>query len=147
MIRRLVLASALAATAILCGCASGPKFAEMSKTIPSVKAGEGRVYFFRSDSMFGAAIQPEIRLNTEVVGSSKPGGFFYVDRPAGSFSAAASTETEKTLSFTLDAGETKYVRTSPSMGLLVGRIVLQLEEPAKAQAEVEKLSYAPPAKK
>lgn len=147
MIRRFVLASALAATAILSGCASGPKFAEMSKTIPVIKAGEGRVYFFRSDSMFGAAIQPDIRLNNEVVGSSKPGGFFYVDRPAGSFSAAASTETEKTLSFTLDAGETKYVRTSPSMGLLVGRIVLQLEDAAKAQAEVEKLSYVPLAKK
>lgn len=147
MIRRLVLASALAATAILSGCASGPKFAEMSKTIPAVKAGEGRVYFFRSDSMMGAAIQPDIRLNNEVVGSSKPGGFFYVDRPAGSFSAAASTETEKTVSFTLDAGETKYIRTSPTFGVLVGRIVLQLEDPAKAQAEIEKLSYVPLAKK
>lgn len=143
MIRRFALAAALAGAAVLTGCASGPKFSEMSNTIPAVKAGEGRVYFFRSDSMLGAAIQPDIRLNNEVVGSSKPGGFFYVDRPAGSFSAAASTETEKTVSFTLDAGETKYVRTSPTFGVLVGRIVLQLEEPAKAQAEVEKLSYVP----
>ena len=143
MIRRFVLAAALVGTAVLTGCASGPKFADMSSTIPAIKANEGRVYFFRSDTMFGAAIQPDIRLNNEVVGSSKPGGFFYVDRPAGSFSAAATTETEKTLSFTLDAGETKYVRTSPSFGILVGRIQLQLEEPAKAQAEVEKLSYVP----
>jgi len=143
LIRRFVLAAALVGAAVLTGCASGPKFSEMSNTIPAVKAGEGRVYFFRSDSMLGAAIQPDIRLNNEVVGSSKPGGFFYVDRPAGSFSAAASTETEKTVSFTLDAGETKYVRTSPTFGVLVGRIVLQLEEPAKAQAEVEKLSYVP----
>ncbi|KQV53529.1 hypothetical protein ASC95_07495 [Pelomonas sp. Root1217] len=141
--RRFVLAAAIAGTAILTGCASGPKFAEMSKTIPTLKAGEGRVYFFRADSMLGAAIQPDIRLNNEVVGSSKPGGFFYVDRPAGSFAAAASTETEKTVSFSLDAGETKYVRSSPTFGVLVGRIVLQLEEPAKAQAEVEKLSYVP----
>lgn len=147
MIRRFVLAAALAGTAVLTGCASGPKFAEMSKTIPTLKAGEGRVYFFRSDSMLGAALQPDIRLNGEVVGSSKPGGFFYVDRPAGSFSAAASTETEKTLSFTLDAGETKYVRSSPTFGVLVGRIVLELEDPAKAQAEVEKLSFSPLVKK
>lgn len=143
MIRRFILTAALAATAALTGCASGPKFAEMSKTIPALKTGEGRVYFFRSDSMLGAAIQPDIRLNNEVVGSSKPGGFFYVDRPAGSFAAAAATETEKTVSFTLDAGETKYVRSSPSFGVLVGRIVLQLEDPAKAQAEIEKLSYVP----
>lgn len=147
MIRRFVLTAAIAGTVVLAGCASGPKFAEISKTIPALKAGEGRVYFFRSDSMLGAAIQPDIRLNTEVVGSSKPGGFFYVDRPAGSFSAAATTETEKTLSFTLDAGETKYVRSSPSIGLLVGRIVLQLEDPAKAKAEIETLSFVPLVKK
>ncbi len=147
MIRRFVLAVALVGTAILTGCASGPNFAEMSKTIPTLKAGEGRVYFFRSDSMMGAALQPDIRLNKEVVGASKPGGFFYVDRPAGSFSAATATETEKTLSFTLDAGETKYVRTSPSFGVLVGRIVLELEDPKKAQAEIESLSFVPLVKK
>lgn len=143
MIRRFILAATLAGTALLTGCASGPKYAEMASTIPAIKQGEGRVYFFRSDSMVGAAVQPDIRLNNEVVGSSKPGGFFYVDRPAGSFAAAASTETEKTVTFTLDAGETKYVRTSPSFGVLVGRIVLQLEEPAKAKTEIQTLSYAP----
>jgi hypothetical protein len=31
------------------------------------KLGEGRVFFLRSASMFGAAIQPDIRLNNEVV--------------------------------------------------------------------------------
>lgn len=147
MIRRLILAAALVSTAALTGCATGPKYSEMSSTIPAMKAGEGRVYFFRSDSMLGAAIQPEVRLNNVVVGESKPGGFFYVERPAGSFSAAASTETEKTLSFTLDAGETKYVRTSPSMGLLVGRIQLELEDPTKAMAEIQKLSFTPLVKK
>lgn len=143
MIRRLALAAALVGTALVTGCASGPKFSEMSSSIPAMKAGEGRVYFFRDGSMFGAAIQPDIRLNNVVVGESKPGGFFYVDRPAGSFAAAASTETEKTVSFTLDAGETKYVRTAPSFGVMVGRIVLTLEEPDKAKAEIEKLSYVP----
>jgi hypothetical protein len=75
------------------------------------------------------------------VGTSKPGGFFFVDRPAGNYSAAASTETEKTLSFVLDAGETKYLRTSPAFGLLVGRVVIDLETPEKARAELPSLSY------
>ncbi|WP_454709635.1 DUF2846 domain-containing protein [Cupriavidus nantongensis] len=71
----------------------------------------------------------------------KPGGFFFVDRPAGKYVASAATETEKTLSFALDAGETKYVRSSPSMGLMMGRVVLELETPEKAQAELPSLSY------
>ena len=137
----LKFALAAAAAAVLAGCASGVKHSEMASSIPSIQAGQGRVYFFRSSSMVGAAVQPEIRLNGTVVGTSQPGGFFYVDRPAGNYTAAASTETEKTLSFTLQAGETKYVRSSMSMGLLVGRAVLDLETPEKARAELASLSY------
>ena len=54
-----------------------------------------------------------------------------------------ATETEKPLSFALDAGETKYVRTSPSLGLIVGRVVPELETPEKAQSELPSLSFAP----
>jgi len=139
-ITRMLLAT-VAVTSLLAGCASGVKHSEMAASLPSVKAGEGRIYFMRSASMFGAAIQPDIRLNNEVVGESKPGGFFFVDRPAGKYIASASTETEKTLSFVLDAGETKYVRSSPSLGLMVGRVVLELETPEKAKEELSSLSY------
>lgn len=142
MIRRHAQLAVLAVVVFIGGCAAtGPKYTEVAKTIPALSSGNGRIFFFRSDSMLGAAIQPEIRLNNTVVGSSKPGGFFYVDRPAGSYTGAASTETEKTLSFVLAAGETKYVRTSPSFGVLVGRINLELEDPKKAQAEIETLSF------
>jgi hypothetical protein len=133
--------SAVLATAILTGCASGPKYAEIAKTIPAVKADQGRIYFMRSSSMFGAAIQPEIRLNNNVVGKSQPGGFFYVDRPAGKYIAATDTETEKTLSFSLDAGEVKYIRTSPSFGLVAGRMVPTLETAEVAEKELPELSY------
>jgi len=88
----------------------------------------------------GAALQPDIRLDGEVVGSSKPGGFFYVDRPAGSYTAAAATETEKTITFDLAAGETKYLRTSPSFGVIVGHISFDIEDPGKAMAEIQTLS-------
>lgn len=137
----LKLAAAAAVAAVLSGCATGVKYQDMANTIPAVKPNQGRVYFLRSSSMVGAAIQPEIRLDGQVVGESKPGGFFFVDKAPGNYLASTSTETEKTLSFTLAAGETKYVRTSPSFGLLVGRIVVELETPDKAQAELPSLSF------
>ena len=149
MNRRMLAIAALAtAAALMAGCASGVKHKDMQASMAPLKSGEGRVYFFRSSSPFGAAIQPEIRLNNEVVGKSIPGGFFYVDRPAGNYVAAASTETEKTASFALAAGETKYLRSSPSFGVLVGRVVIELESPDKAAAEVADLSFtgAPAAK-
>jgi len=138
--RFLKFALAVAALALVSACATGIKHDEMAASMPSIKPGQGRVYFFRS-SVVGAAIQPDIRLDGEVVGASRPGGFFYVDRPAGSHIASASTETEKTLSFTLQAGETKYIRSSVGLGIIVGRVLLEPETPEKARAELGSLSY------
>lgn len=132
---------ALSIAVLAAGCATGIKHEEMASSIPRMKPGDGRIYFLRSASMLGAAVQPEIRLNGQVVGQSKPGGFFFVDRPAGNYVASASTETEKTASFSLASGETKYVRTSVGLGLLVGRIIPELETPEKARAELASLSY------
>ena len=64
-----------------------------------------------------------------------------MDRPAGNYVASASTETEKSASFVLESGETKYVRTSPAIGLLVGRVIVELETAEKAKAELASLSY------
>lgn len=140
--KRTFLKMAVAGLAVaLVGCASGVKHQDMASSMPTLKPGEGRIYFFRASSMVGAAVQPDIRLGDQVVGSSKPGGFFFVDRPAGNYVASASTETEKSASFVLAAGETKYLRTSPSIGLLVGRILVELETPEKAKAELASLSY------
>lgn len=136
-----LIGSVVMATALMTGCASGPKYAEVAKSIPTLKADQGRVFFLRSSSAFGVALRPDIRLNNEVVGTSQAGGFFYVDRPAGRYVAATSTETENTLSFVLDAGEVKYVRTSTSLGFLAGHMVPTLETPAVAEKELPELSY------
>ena len=140
MIRRIVLTALVLVGALLTGCASGPRFSEVSSSILPIPAAEGRIYFFRSSSMMGAAIQPDIHLNGQVVGSSKPGGFFYLDRPAGTYTASTTTEVEKTTTFTLAVGETRYLRTSISMGLLVGHVAVEVEEPQKAMAEIQTLS-------
>jgi hypothetical protein len=125
----------------LTGCASGVKFSEMSQSIKTVPADQGRVYFYRSASMFGAALQPNIYLDDAVVGASKPGGFFYVDLAPGPHKASTSTEVENRLTFVIDGGETKYVRTSPSFGVLVGHITPELVSPDEARPELQSLSY------
>jgi hypothetical protein len=137
----LKFALATVAVAVVSGCATGMKHEQMAGSMPSLKAGDGRIYFYRTSSMVGAAIQPDIRLNGQVVGASKPGGFFFVDRPAGNYVASASTETEKTVSFTLQPGETKYIRSSVGLGIVAGRVVLEPEGREKAIGELNSLSY------
>lgn len=137
----LKLAAVAACTVVLAGCASGVKYQQMAESMPTLKPGEGRIYFFRSSSMAGAALQPEIRLNGVVVGSSKPGGFFFVDRAAGNYVASTATETERTASIALAAGETKYLQTWTSPGIMIGRVHFDIVPAEKALAELPSLSY------
>lgn len=139
-------AAALLFTGIM-GCAASVKQSAVAAPVV-VSAAEAKPNQAVQETVvvkLSTGYQREIRkgsvLNGEVVGRSQPGGFFYVDRPQGTYKASTSTETEKTLSFVLDAGETKYVRSSPSLGLMVGRIVLELDTPEKAEKELGGLSY------
>ncbi len=136
------------ALSLLAGCASGGmKHAELKPLLPTLGADEGRVYFIRKSSMFGAAVQPDIYLDGQKVGASKPGGFFYVDSKAGAHEASATTEAKRGLTFSLDPGETKYIRSFPTFGIVVGRVNFELVNTDEAEKELESLSYTgePPA--
>jgi len=134
--------AAVVVLGVLVGCAAeGPLHKEVAASIPTVPAGKGRVYFYRPDTMFGAAITSDITLNGKVVGKSERGSFFFVDENPGSCTALASTEVERQVTFTLAAGETKYVKSSVSMGLMVGRVNLELVSPGDADKDLTELHY------
>ncbi|RYF14976.1 MAG: DUF2846 domain-containing protein [Comamonadaceae bacterium] len=138
----LKIVAATGAVLLVAGCAAtGAKHQEMAGSIPSLKAGEGRIYFYRQSTMGGAALAPDVKLNKDVVGHARTGGFFYVDRPAGSYVATSTTETEKTLTFSLAPGETKYVRMYVTMGVFSGRMNLEVVPPAQGRSELASLSY------
>lgn len=139
--KSLVRIALLMMVALLTACASGPKHADVASSIPGLKPDQGRVYVYRSNSMVGAAIQPNVTINSKVVGESKPGGFFFVDLPAGPVEVSTSTEVEKKLTFTLAPGQTRYVRTVIGMGILVGRVYPELVDNAEGIKQVSESSY------
>lgn len=127
---------------LIAGCASGPRYAEMKSQIAPLSANHGRVFVYR-DSSFGAALTPNVAINGKVVGVSRANGFFYTDLPAGNYKLSAETEVERSLSFTLAAGEQKYVKASISFGLLVGRINFDLVNAAAGEQALQDLAYSP----
>ena len=140
--RKLHAGIVLAAAVLLFGCAaSGPKLAEMQSSMPALKQNQGRIYFYRTSSMMGAAIQPSVLLNGQAVGESKPGGFFFVDTAPGSQEVSTSTEVEKKLTFKLEPGQTRYVRTSISFGVLAGRVQPELVDNGTGDKELRETSY------
>lgn len=127
-------------TVFLAGCATGPKFSEISPKLSNVMPDKGRIYIYRT-SVFGAAIQPEVKLNGNPIGKAVPQGFFYVDRDPGEYQIETSTEVERHLSLVLEIGQTRYVRLNINMGFFVGHVYPELLENQVGEKEIQKCSY------
>ena len=125
----------------LVSCATtGPKFTEMNVERFSKDPGQGRIFFYRL-SAFGAAIQPDVLLNNEIIGEAKSWGFFYVDRPPGEYVMVTSTEVTRKGSFTLEKGQTRYIRISISLGFFVGHVYGELVDESVGLEEIAKCRY------
>ena len=130
----------LALGLLLAGCATGAKYTEVASTIAPVPPAQGRIYFYRPSAL-GAAVQPDIKLNGQKVGTAKPHGFYFVDRTPGDYEVSAATETEKKLTFTLEPQQERFVRLKIQIGVFVGRIVPELVDKAEAVDELKDLSF------
>ena len=147
MLTRVKTLALLSALVMLSACgATGPKYAEYEKKLTAVPQDQGRIYIYRN-SYLGAAVQPEVKLNGEVVGTAVPNGFFYVDRPAGKYEILTSTEVDRKLSLTLDKGQTRYVRLAISIGFFVGHVYPELVEPSVGEKEIRETAYSDGPKK
>ncbi|WP_299693518.1 DUF2846 domain-containing protein [Hydrocarboniphaga sp.] len=128
----------------LTACASGPAYKDTS--IAPLRSDQGRIFFYRPSSL-GAAVQPDLTLNGEVVGSAVPDGFFYVDRAPGNYEVVAATEVKNKLTFTLEKGQLRYVRLDMAMGLLVGHVIPRLADETTGAKEIVDTKFADPNKK
>ncbi|HYM17946.1 MAG TPA: DUF2846 domain-containing protein [Micropepsaceae bacterium] len=125
----------------LAGCAtSGPTFMEMQTSSKPIAANSGRIYVYRTSAL-GAALQPSVKLDGMTVGDAVPEGYFFVDRPAGTYKLSTATEVDRTVSLTLNSGEVRYVRLDVSFGFFVGHISPVLVDTAEAEKEIQKLHF------
>lgn len=131
----------LAVLVALTGCAAtGPRYAEVESSFPTLKPGYGRVLVYRPAGL-GPAVQPEVKLNDELIGKAQPEGFFFVDRAAGRYTLSASTEVRTTAELELKDGATVYVQFGISMGLFVGHPRLTPQSPENAVPQLSALAY------
>ncbi len=126
---------------MLGACAtSGPKFAEYKDQVPKFNPDLGRIYFYRT-SAFGAAVRPNVVLNNQVVGEAIAKGFFYVDREPGDYIAVTSTEVDRKVSFTLEKGQTRYIRFGIGLGFFVGHVYPELVDEQVGLSEISECRY------
>ncbi len=128
----------------LTSCASGPKYGEFITTLPNLNPDTGRIFFYRPVPI-PLDLRPSVFLNGEKIGNADPWGFFYVDRPAGSYviSVAQSiSDEEKKLSLALEGNQTRYVRLKFDQGILFHDFIPVLEEKTEALSQIEALNYS-----
>jgi hypothetical protein len=138
--RKAIVILAMAAVTVLAGCASGPEFAKAQNSITPLASNKGRIFIYRSTGM-GAAIQPDVLVNGVIAGTSKGNGIFYVDRDPGNVEVVIGTEVEKHLTFTLAAGNVRYVKCDVNMGLFVAHIIPILVDEKDAIKEISDLAF------
>jgi hypothetical protein len=136
----MILVWCFTAILILSGCAvKGSKYSELRTSIAPVQADMGRIYFYRLAEAVGSPFQPSVLLNGEEVGNSTPGGFFYVDRPPGTCEVYLSNEKEKIVKFTLDKGQSRYIRMSVALSTITYRVYPELVVQDFAESEMQSL--------
>jgi len=124
-----------------CGCAtSGPKYSELIPNVSNLPADTGRIFIYRT-AVMGAAVQPEVKLNGDVIGRAVPNGFFYIDKKNGTYEILTSTEVDRKLSLLLESGQTRYVRLNISWGFFVGHVYPELIESGIAEKEIQDCHY------
>ena len=137
----------LIAGLLLAACAGGSENASRPldwAAQEALAADRARIYFYRpADSLF-PAIRPEVIVNGRLVGISRPGEIFFRDAFPGRYEIYLVGEEERTLSLTLAAGESRYVRTSIDLALLGPKLAPEDVEEADAQQEIKGLQLVEP---
>ena len=137
----------------LSACAFGMQFTEMNPSTAPKDQDTGRIFFYRT-TVFGFALQPDIRLNGTKVGDAVPHGFFYVDRPPGNYEVVVtSNRADRKLTFVLDTGQTRFVKFSLKTGChyspsqievyscMPGHVYGELVDPAVGLKEIKEQRY------
>lgn len=113
------------AAVVLAACQTAPlgdpaRSTELKSFAPNPSVGQ--VYVCRDGRFMGAAVTPTIEVNGRAVTNLTPNTFFYVELPPGEHTIVAKTfEHDSKFPFKIAAGEQVFFQTWISMGVLVGR--------------------------
>lgn len=129
---------------LLTGCARHLSLADMQASIPPIAANQGRIWFYRSVWGPGSTTQPAITLNGRKVGTSVPGGFFYVDTESGPCVITTATEIDYSVKFLLEPNEERFVRTVSGLGFVFWRIKPELVDSAEGRWDLASKYFTGP---
>jgi hypothetical protein len=103
------------------GCTELPRTAAV--TVPPIRPGEARVWFYRNGGPYDGVGTPYLRMNEAIVGVSEPGGASYRDVPAGPYHITVDSygkDFNQDKNVQLAAGQELYVKIVSLRAWIVG---------------------------
>jgi hypothetical protein len=130
---------------LLASCASGTKFSAMQSSMPACNPDMGRVFFYRT-AVIAPAIRPPIVVTganyNQQVWKAKANGFFYQDLPPGSYTADIKMSVADNVSFTLDKGQTRFIKLNViPVTILARHFYLELVDEQAGLKEIADCEY------
>jgi hypothetical protein len=113
--------------------------------LPAVETGKGRVFIYRTKSVFGAAMRSPIYVNAKMIGKSKRGTIGYLDLAPGMYDITtegqAFSDNEGGVNFALLSGQTLYVKTWIGGSGFINRTNVSIIDPKEANVDIPKLKF------
>lgn len=106
--------------------------------------GKAQVVFFRPAKFAGAAMGYIVREGKDELGKLRNGKYFVATVEPGAHTYTVHSEAKDNLNLEVEAGETYFVSSSMSMGLLVGHPNLSPSTVEEFQKVMDKLEKAKP---
>lgn len=136
-----LLLATIVSLATLVGCASGPKYSAYSGTLPPLKDGNTRLWFYRPVIIFGSGVQPRVFVNKVSVGKAVEGGCFYADEPAGRLEIQCGKQRTDRVYFTAAPNQEQFVRLNLLPGVMMGHVMPEPVSKEQGIKDIQSCSF------
>ncbi|MEM7171505.1 MAG: DUF2846 domain-containing protein [Pseudomonadota bacterium] len=136
---------ALLAILTVGACSVGPPITESYGSLPEPEDGKGRIYFYRTNVPLLMALEPAIIVNQKLVGHARHATVFFQDTLPGRYEVFLESDRGNVLSFTIGAGQLRFVRTYVDFTITGTELTLELVEEDKGRLDAESLTMQEPA--
>lgn len=130
--------------ALLSGCATDKRAKLITGGVPTAKADKARIYFYRANLPFLAALKPALLVNGQQVGTSVYGQAIYRDALPGHYQIGIASDPETVLDMNLAPGDTRYIRAFGTTTVIRSFVTIEEVPEAEALEDLEGQKLLPP---
>ncbi len=109
---------------------------------PALTGNHGRIYFYRTAFPWMVAVEPDVIVNGQRVGSSRHDRYFHKDAAPGRYEVFLTSDPEHPLYLTVEAGRTRFVKTVVRFAATGTKLTAELVEESEARREIAALEAA-----